>query len=323
MRRLLKFLIVVLVVAVGIVLYFFERDIGAARARVAGHSQSVETQVAPIEYAEAGKGPPVLVIHGSGGGYDQGLETTAPLAARGYHLIAPSRFGYLASSYPPNASPELQADAFADFLDRLGLDKAFIFGGSAGALSAMQLAIRHPERCLALVLLVPATYAPERRPNTSAVQGPAGEALMRTLLNSDFIFWLGMRLAPGMMTRVLLATEPAIVTAADPAEQARVRDVLEHILPVSVRASGLLLDMRTAGNPPSYALDRIACPVLAISAEDDLYGTAVSARYAASQVKDGRVIVFPTGGHLLVGRGDEVWSAVAAFLAAHAQPPGG
>jgi pimeloyl-ACP methyl ester carboxylesterase len=314
MRRALVFIVGLLLGACGVLWFFFGRDMEELRTRVAEPSAIVATAYGSIEYAETGEGPPVLVIHGSGGGFDQGLEMAGALAESGFRLIAPSRFGYLGSSFPDRPTPEMQADALAALLDAIDLKEVSVFGGSAGALSAMQFAIRHPERCRALVLFVPATFSPAREPNTAPVEGPLAGPLLRTLLSSDLVFWLGATFAPDTMTRVLLATEPAVIEAAGPDERLRARQILRHILPVSRRAKGLFFDMRTAGAPPRYELERIACPLLAISAADDLYGTAESARYAAREVRNGRLILYPTGGHILAGRSEEVWPAIASFL---------
>lgn len=73
----------------------YSRDIRAARARVSSGSNVLNTPCGPIEYAEAGNGPPVLVIHGAGGGFDQGLELAQPLIDAGFRVTAVSRFGYL------------------------------------------------------------------------------------------------------------------------------------------------------------------------------------------------------------------------------------
>src|SRR5919108_2301706 len=99
-----------------------------------------------------GVGSPVFVIHRAGGGFDQGLEFTRPLIGNGFRVIAPSSFGYLRTPLPQNTSPEAQADARACLLDVLKLDKVAVFGGPAGAPSAMQLCLRHPERCSAMIL---------------------------------------------------------------------------------------------------------------------------------------------------------------------------
>ncbi len=140
----------------------FSRDLAAARARLAGHSAVLDGRFGALEWAEAGDGPPVLMLHGTGGGFDQDLDMTRPLAAAGWRILAPSRFGYLRSAFPDDPSPENQADACLDLLDRLGIDRLPVIGGSAGALSALAFAIRHPDRCSALVALVPATHVPGR-----------------------------------------------------------------------------------------------------------------------------------------------------------------
>ena len=82
-------------------------------------------------------------------------------------MIAVSRFGYLRTPLPEDASAAAQADAHACLLDALNIKRAAVLGTSAGGPSSLQFALRHPGRTAALVLLVPAAYAP--RPN----QAPA------------------------------------------------------------------------------------------------------------------------------------------------------
>jgi 2-hydroxy-6-oxonona-2,4-dienedioate hydrolase len=85
----------------GVLVYSkYSRDIRAARTRISSGSKLVDTPCGPIEYAEAGNGPPVLVIHGAGGGFDQGLELAQPLIDAGFRVIAVSRFGYLRTPMP-------------------------------------------------------------------------------------------------------------------------------------------------------------------------------------------------------------------------------
>ena len=52
-----------------------------------------------------GDGPPVLIVHDAGGGHDQGLDFAAPLVDSGFRAIAMSRFGYLRTPIPTDASP--------------------------------------------------------------------------------------------------------------------------------------------------------------------------------------------------------------------------
>ncbi|MFN0023679.1 MAG: alpha/beta fold hydrolase [Parvularculaceae bacterium] len=294
----------------------FSAAMTLARARTRGRSKTFQCRIGAIEYSEAGAGPPVLMIHGTGGGFDQGLDFSAPLRER-WRIIAPSRFGYLRSAFPDDASSESQADAFVDLLDELEIERAPIIGGSAGALSAMQFAIRHPNRCSALVTMVPAAFAPGRPPVEPP--NPLAQAIIEHALRSDLLFWLGLALNEDAMISALLATDPALVKAASPAEQERVRSVLRNILPVSARARGLLNDARLAYVPAPMPIEKIAAPTLALSLEDDRFQTLAAARHIAGAVRDAELAVFPTGGHVWVGREQEVFQTVDEFLSRRAR----
>ena len=128
----------------------YQRDIRQARERVSTGSRMAHTPCGPIEYALAGDGPAVLVVHGAGGGFDQGLDFVEPLVSSGFRVIRMSRFGYLRTPLPADASAAAQADAHACLLDALGIERAAIMGASAGAPSSLQFALRHPARCSAL-----------------------------------------------------------------------------------------------------------------------------------------------------------------------------
>ena len=73
-------------------------------------------------------------------------------------------------------------------------------------------------------------------------------------------------------------------------------------------------DAKITGSLERYELERIAAPTLVISMADDLYGTVDVARYTAENIPRARLIVYPTGGHVGVGRQREIMLAVAAFL---------
>ncbi len=292
----------------------YERDIRRARERVTAGSHIAETACGPIEYALAGDGPPVLVAHGAGGGFDQGLHVGGALAAKGFHVIAMSRFGYLRTPLPSDASVAAQADAHACLLDALGIRRAAVIGASAGAPSALQFSLRHPDRAAALVLLVPALYVP--RPEGAApVKTPPGtQFLFDTALRSDFLFWAAIRFARSTVIRAILATPPDVVENASADEKVRVDEMMKRILPVSRRRLGLLNDAAVTSLIPRYALERVVTPTLAISMENDLFGTFDAARYSAEHIPRARFIGYPTGGHVWVGHQDEVMREIMTFL---------
>lgn len=291
----------------------YSRALDAARTRIAGYrATTITSRFGALQYAEAGTGVPVLMIHGSGGGFDQGLLFAAPLVELGMRVIAPSRFGYLGSAFPADASSENQADAFVDLLDALDVDRIAVIGGSAGALSAIAFAIRHPDRCTALIPVVPATYVsgrPSARP-----WSPGQQHVVEAALGSDFLFWAAISAMRDMMIGSVLATDPALLAAASADERNRVQAVLDSILPVSERTHGLLNDMRLAGDPQPMPLERITAPTLAISVEDDRYLTADAARHIAASVPGARLLLYPTGGHVWIGHNAEMFSAIRDFL---------
>jgi 2-hydroxy-6-oxonona-2,4-dienedioate hydrolase len=288
----------------------FLHDLRAARARLIGQSKTIETSLGTLEYAAIGEGEPILAVHGAAGGFDQGINMTGAIVGQGYRLIAPSRFGYLRSTLPANPTTAIQADAYVELLDRLGISKVVVVAVSAGAWSSMQFAIRHPGRCRALVLLVPANYLPT---GTSI----HGGGLARAIFCSDFVAWAALKLMPiipDAMAQMMLGTDADVVRSAEPSEKARVQQILDDLLPVSPRSGGMQFDVKTAATHEPYPIEEIDCPVLTVSARDDRFGTASRAKSIAASVPRGKAIIFPTGGHALVGCSGDVLLAITSFL---------
>lgn len=199
----------------------FTSDLALAVDRTAQGSVVMATRCGPIEYQEAGQGMPLLMVHGSGGGHDQGMAFARVLTQHGIRVIAMSRFGYLRTPRPADASPEAQADAHACLLDALGVAKAAVVGASAGAPSALQTAIRHPDRVSALVLLVPIVYKPHTVAESAPPLSDRFDAMLMRLLGSDFLFWAGLHAAREQVIRYVLATPPELLAAASAEERAR------------------------------------------------------------------------------------------------------
>jgi pimeloyl-ACP methyl ester carboxylesterase len=164
----------------------YRKDLEAARTRIETGRQFIDSPHGPIEFGEAGDGPAVLLVHGAGGGFDQGLDLGADFLGEGYRIIAPSRFGYLGTPLPDDASPEAQADAHLRLLDALQLETVPVVGVSAGGPSVMQLALRYPERCSALVLVVPMPWAsPQERMNALPPHAERDSVVGLSLLDGD------------------------------------------------------------------------------------------------------------------------------------------
>jgi len=299
------------VVVGGLVFLSYSKDIERARSAVATGARTAITAAGPIEYAERDDGVPLLSIHGAGGGWDQGLTNVHDLVGSDFRVIAPSRFGYLGTPIPTDASPAGQADAHVALLSELQIDKAVVVGVSAGARSAIELALRHPDRVSALILIVPGTYAPE---SPVMVEGSRGSAFVFWLVNTgaDFAWWAIEKVAPSVLIR-FLGVPPEVVEAAAAKDRDRVTAIIRSVEPLSRRFPGINID--SAPDLHRLPLEKIAAPTVVVSAEDDLFNTLPAAKFAASSIPGAKLVAYDTGGHLLVGHGEEVKKVVSDFLA--------
>ena len=116
-----------------------------------------ETKKGAIEYLDRGEGPTLLVFHDAPGGYDQAMLLGSLFAEEEFHLVAPSRPGYLRTPLTTGQSLAEQADAMGALIEMMGISRVAVLASSFGAPAAMHFAWRYPDKVWALVLLSPAT----------------------------------------------------------------------------------------------------------------------------------------------------------------------
>ncbi len=291
----------------------YQRDVRVAEARIDNlGSQVVNTACGPVEYVVRGEGYPVLVVHGIVGGFDAGIASIGDMLGDGYRLIIPSRFGYLRTPLPENATPATQADAHACLLDSLGVKRAAVVAFSAGATSAMQLALRHPESVSALVLIVP--NAPDV-PGTT-VASPPPRPVANVLYRSNFIFWLATTRFRPALQGVMGVPKGFELT---PAHEREIDVIMRTVFPVKPRAEGVLFDSFVS-NPAvnsGYRFGDISAPTLVVSARDDAMAGYANARALAARIPGARLLTVDSGGHLLLGQSEPISEGVQVFLREH------
>jgi pimeloyl-ACP methyl ester carboxylesterase len=138
-----------------------------------------------LEVREAGEpgAPVVLLAHGFPEGAYSWRHQMEPLAAAGYHVLAPDQRGYGWSSAPADVAAygirELTGD-LVGLLDDLGQEQAIVVGHDWGSMVAWATAQLHPERVRAVVgTSVPFVQSP----------GPP-VALMRAVFGDRFFYML-------------------------------------------------------------------------------------------------------------------------------------
>jgi pimeloyl-ACP methyl ester carboxylesterase len=123
-------------------------------------SKQVEIYGQKIRYFEAGSsGPPVILIHGLGGGAGDWGQTILALASK-YHVYAPDNVGFGQSDKPiVNYRVATLVEFIDQFYQKLGIEKATVVGHSFGGWIAAAFAIAHPQRVDKLALVSAAGYS--------------------------------------------------------------------------------------------------------------------------------------------------------------------
>lgn len=269
-------------------------------------SKIIETDYGPTQYAELGNGYPLLIVHGIFGGFDQGLITARDYFREGFRTIVPSRFGYLKTSMPEDAMPSDQADAFASLLDSLDIKKTAVMATSAGGTSAIQFALRHPERVSAMVLI--SSNAPGE---TEAGLPP--KSIAKIFFRSNYIFWLLSTYFSSSLQGIMGVPKGFEMT---PEYEIRVTEMMGTVLPVNPRSEGAIYDMFISNSDinSGYPIQKIDVPVLIVNALDDPLTLYKNAAAMAKEIPGAELITVEDGGHLLLGHSDEVKTKVVKFL---------
>ncbi|EFL51086.1 alpha/beta hydrolase fold protein [Solidesulfovibrio fructosivorans JJ]] len=272
-----------------------------------------------VEYAERGRGAPLLCVHGGPGGYDQGMLLGELFRVNGFRVIGVSRPGYLGTPLATGATPEAQADALAALLDVLGLDRVAVLGASAGGPPAYMLAARHPDRVAALIQVdsVSRTYAIKASP----------------LARKIFVTDMGLRLTafftdhfPKSALEGLLGEESTLDAAT---LKERVRHVLADPLKRELfvrmvhtfadrfpeREEGVRNDLAQYAAIGELPLAGISCPTLVMHGDVDNDVDPGDAVYAAGAIPGARLEWIRSGSHLAFWLADEAAAAQRTAVA--------
>ena len=266
------------------------------------NAETVETALGPVEVARDGDGPPVLMIHGTPGGWDSSLAMGRFLVDAGFALIAPARPGYQGTPLDGRVSIDEQADLHAALLEALGHSTAGVVAWSGGGPSGYRLAVRHPERVSALVAAAAVSQAYE----------PLDEDLETRLM---------LKTTPGnWVLRVLAAHAPkATVAATLKAEGDLSKDELKALTAEAMgdepqrevvltmadvvgdyagRRDGIDNDWAQFGLITSLELERIATPALVVNGDADSDVPPAHSDFAAATIPGAERIVMERGTHL-------------------------
>jgi pimeloyl-ACP methyl ester carboxylesterase len=264
--------------------------------------ETVETTLGPVELARLGDGPPVLLIHGTPGGWDSSVAMGRFLVDAGFELLAPARPGYQATPLDERAEIDQQADLHAALLDALGHRSAGVLTWSGGGPSGYRLAVRHPDRVSGLVAAAAVSQAYEAPDEDLETR-----LMLKTSAGNWILRWLAAH-APKTTVSATLRAEgdltkdelEALVTdaLADPRQREVVLTIAEIAGDYAARRAGIDNDLARFAEIDSLELERIAAPTLIVGGDADIDVPRAHSDFAAAEIPGAERLVMSHGTHL-------------------------
>ncbi|MEY2431276.1 MAG: hypothetical protein QOC92_1001 [Acidimicrobiaceae bacterium] len=248
-------------------------------------------------------GRPIVYLHGCPGSRLSRHPDDSVAAGAGLRLIAVDRPGYGSSNADPSSDPASCADDVIALADGLGLGRFAVLAWSSGGATALALAVRHPERVV-------------------AVGVAAGQPAMITdrgdLSADDFA-----RMAAPFVAESGVTVETAMEATTEGVDAASLSDLasvegLHEQLALSLATAvehglaGVEGDLRAMVTPWSFELASISTPVtLWYGTDDTVYGPSIG-QHLADSIPNARLEILEGATHLLPMTN---WSQLLDFLA--------
>ena len=259
----------------------------------------------PVNYVEIGSGPPLLLVHGLAGSWQNWLETI-PHFAGTHRVLALDLPGFGESPMPAERISIPGYGRLIDaFCEAVGVERGPVVGNSMGGFIGAEMAIQHPHRVEKLVLVSAAGLTIEYQRNERAL------ALMRRL--EAVLSWT--------------ATHPRAEFYLRPRARWGLRYVFAHperlpgpLVVEQVRGSGKpgFIDALDALSdyPIRDRLERIAAPTLVVWGDRDRLVPVDDADAFEELIPNARKIVYEDTGHVaMLERPERFNRDVEEFLA--------
>jgi pimeloyl-ACP methyl ester carboxylesterase len=271
-------------------------------------SRTLATADGDLHYHEAGGGPPLLLVHGSGPGVSgwANFGSNLGLFAQHFRTLVLDLPGF-GKSHAVDGPPILHAPgAVLAFLDGLGVERAAMVGNSLGGGVVAGLAASNPERVRRLVTLggVGVPFFSASPPEgivrlVEFVEEPTRDRLVQWMRSMVF--------DPAVLTDEFVETRWR--AASDPAALESIRTIYNRGLLNAFRAL-------TVNNPETLAmLSKIEAPTLLTWGRDDRVTPLDGAIAPMRLIPRCELHVFYDCGHwAMIERKDEFESVVLSYL---------
>ena len=256
--------------------------------------------------------PLLVLLHGFGDSFTSWEGWVHEFQGK-FHVISLDFPGHGLTRAPEGY--ELTGAGLADFVDafaaKLALPKFAVAGNSMGGGAAWQLAVRHPERIDALILVDAAGFPNEKPPAEvplafKLLQYPIGRAVLRNIDNRPLI-------DEGLKTDVY---DKSLITPALVDRWAEFQRAPGH------RAILIGVNFGAQTQATADVLGAIKVPTLVLHSESDVLIDPASARKFTAAIPGAKLITYPHVGHLpQIEIPQRSAADVAAFLEAQPARP--
>ena len=252
-----------------------------------------------IHYLEAGRGAPVILLHGSGGEGARWMPTIQGLAPD-FRVIAPDQIGWGASDKPMTI---YHGGVFAEFLARfmkeIGVPKAALIGQSMGAGVALQMAVKYPQMVERMVLVNGGSFT---SPN-DRTPAPSPDWHARQIANAGTLAESREYLEKMYYNKNLISDE-----------------LVEHNLILRLRSAYTAEAVQTAnarglGNLTEAEVRGIKVPTLLVWGANDTLSPPANADKLNAAISGSRKVLIDKAGHYpFIEHPDQFNAAVREFL---------
>lgn len=240
---------------------------------------------------EAGRGKPLIFLHGTGG-HAEAYARNVAAHAQHFHVYAVDMVGHGYTGAPDlDYGFEDFASFIGDFLDAIGAKKAYLSGESLGAMVASAYALRAPERVEKLVLNTGMLVPPNEKGRQELIDvlersraasgAPTREAVRKRLE------WLMLDPKKSVTDELV---EVRYQIYSQPGRAAVIRKISERVL-------GDLVAPEFAEYATPGKLKALTCPILVLWTEHNPGQPLEVAREAAQLLPNAQVHVMKNSAH--------------------------
>ena len=289
----LKSLVVISVAAIAAALLL------DAPARAAAAGKDVTVLGFKLHYLEAGRGAPVVLLHGLGGDGSRWGPNIDPLA-KDFHVFALDQIGFGESDKPlANYHTGMLAEFLVGFLKAAGVPKASLVGNSMGAGVALYTAVHYPEMVDRIVLADGGGY---RSSSSGTPPPPTPEAARRRQLQNSVT-----RAETREFFRILFH-DKSLVTDK----------MVDEQLALRLRSAFTITKMQEAGERGSLSEQEVRgvkAPALIVWGKYDELANPAGADRLEHTIPGARKVIIDNCGHMpQLERADEFNRLVREFL---------